>query len=252
MRDAATPRDSGEPEPAGSGGKGGASAPEPDAGERDSGEPVGGEGGSGGNSASGSGGAGGDDTSGSGGSGESGSGGSDEPACVPIGEREFSHDMVSPAHNNDPQPPGFYNSSPPSSGEHCEAWGKWIEFPETQPLPACNFIHNLEHGSIVLMYNCPDGCDDIVALLRDVVADSGPDPDCADQDIKRLLITPYHDMSVRLAASAWGYTWTSDCIDGNTHDALIAFIHEHWGTNPNGGTGEAPEPAYCAEGSTGL
>jgi hypothetical protein len=245
-RDAATPRDGGEPEPAGNGGKGG-SAPEPDAGDRDSGEPIGGDGG---NSESGSGGSG--ESGGSGGSSASGSGGSDEPACVPVGERMFNHDSVPPSpHLTAPEPPGFYNSSPPSSGQHCEAWGMWTEYSEERPLPACNFVHNLEHGSIALLYNCPDGCDDIVALLRQVIADAGPDPDCSGDGIRRLLLTPYHDMSVRLAASAWGYTWTSDCVDDTTHDTLIDFIHRHWGTNPNGGAGEAPEATYCAEGSTG-
>lgn len=247
--DAAISRDSGEPEVAGKGGSGGSGdVAERDAGERDAGGRDAGEapgGGSGG--ASGSGG-----SSGGGGSSESGSGGSggsEEPACVPVGERMFNHDNVTSPHLTAPEPPGFYNSSPPSSGEHCDVWGKWGEYPAQNPLPACNFVHNLEHGSIVLLYNCPDGCDDIVMLLRQVMDDSGPDPDCQSEGIKRLVLTPYKDMSVRLAASAWGYTWTSDCIDDSTHDALLAFIHKHWGTVPNAGAGEAPEPSYCAQGS---
>ena len=217
----------------GSGGRGGSAAGGSDAGEPDAGD-AGGAGGSGGRGGAG----------GSGGTGGSGGSGGTGPACVPTGEQMFA--SLGAEHTSTPQDPSTYNSRPPSSGTHCDAWGRWAEFTPAFPLPACNFLHNLEHGSVVLLYNCPDGCNDVVELLRQVVADAPLDPNCSGQGIKRLLITPYADMEAKVAAVAWSYTWTSDCTDADTHDDLIEFITRHWGTNP---ADRAPEPTICGHGS---
>ncbi|HMI93923.1 MAG TPA: DUF3105 domain-containing protein, partial [Polyangiales bacterium] len=186
-------------------------------------------------------------TGGTGGSaGTGGTGGSDgTDSCVPTGETMF--ERLGADHLNDPQPSSVYNSRPPSSGTHCDVWGRWAEFTPQNPLPACNFLHNLEHGSVVLLYNCPSGCAEVVDVLRGVFNDVGlVDPNCNDQGIKRLLITPYADMDAKLAAVAWGYTWTANCVDAQTPAELIAFISAHWGTNP---ADRAPEPTVCNHGS---
>ncbi len=226
------------------GGSGGAAGMDPDAGRPDAGEDsgmaedAGMTGGSGGMVGS----------AGAGGSaGMSGSGGigGGEPGCVPTGQQMFTR--LSGAHVATPQDPSIYNSRPPSSGMHCDAWGRWEEFTPTKPLAACNFLHNLEHGAVVLLYNCPEGCPEVVEVLRGVVNDVALiDPNCAGQGIKRLLITPYAEMEAKLAAVAWGYTWTSECVDGQTHDQLLAFIRARWGTTP---ADTAPEPSICEHGS---
>jgi len=227
------------------GGNGGSAGTDPDAGERpDAGADAGtgedggalaGSGGSGGTGGS----AGTGGTAGS--SGTGGTGGMD--GCVPTGETMFQR--LAGDHVNEPQAPSAYNSRPPSSGMHCPDWGRWAEFTPQNPLSACHFLHNLEHGAVVLLYNCPSGCPELVELLRDVIADAPLDPNCSGLGIKRLLITPYADMEATLAATTWGYTWTSNCVDDQTHDELIAFITAHWGSNAAEG---APEPTVCEHG----
>jgi hypothetical protein len=159
------------------------------------------------------------------------------------------HELGSTNHVLEPLPPSAYNSSPPSSGPHCASWGRYDingkmdNYTPMAPLPACNFVHNLEHGAIVLLYNCPDGCEDTVAALEAVIKSVGPDPDCVSQGIKRIVLTPYADMDATVAASAWGHTFTASCLDDGAADALIEFIEAHWGSR-----GDAPEATLCFNG----
>jgi Protein of unknown function (DUF3105) len=146
-------------------------------------------------------------------------------------------------HVAQPLSPSAYNSSPPSSGPHCSVWGRYATYSGGAPLPACNFVHNLEHGAIVLLYNCPDGCEDDVAQLEAAIDAVGPDPDCTPQGVKRIVLTPYADMEPKIAAAAWGFTFTADCLDDEASTALLDFMKTHWGTR-----GDAPEPTVCAQG----
>jgi Protein of unknown function (DUF3105) len=175
-----------------------------------------------------------------GGAGASGEGARGE--CDPSAQ-EHEHDSMPAMHVPVPLAASTYNSSPPSSGPHCPAWGRYAVYGEDAPLPACNFLHNLEHGAIVLLYNCPDGCDEIVADLEQVIADAPEDPECG--VVKRLLLTPYAEMEATIAAAAWGYTWTADCLDDGARESLLDFIAAH-----RGPAGDAPE-SVCGDGSIG-
>jgi Protein of unknown function (DUF3105) len=186
---------------------------------------------------------------GSGGAGEGAGGSAGTPACVPTGEtmhvtEDADHVPVPPAAQV--TSPSDYGSDPPSSGLHCEAFGMYTTFTEAKPLPLCNWVHNLEHGAVVLLYNCPTPCPEIVDGLEQVIAGPLPDPDCTGAGLKRLILTPYDGMSARFAATTWGYTWTSNCdtITAADRAALHDFIEEHWGTR-----GIAPEKDLCYQGS---
>jgi hypothetical protein len=178
--------------------------------------------------------------SGAGGAGASGEGAQGD--CDPSAQ-EHEHDSMPAMHVPVPLPASTYNSSPPSSGPHCPAWGRYAVYGEDAPLPACNFLHNLEHGAIALLYNCLDGCDEIVADLEQVIADAPDDPECG--AVKRLLLTPYAEMDATIAAAAWGYTWTADCLDDGARASLLDFIAAH-----RGPAGDAPE-SVCGDGSIG-
>jgi hypothetical protein len=155
-----------------------------------------------------------------------------------------AYPLGAPTHVAQPLPASAYNSSPPSSGSHCAAWGRYGTYTDASPLPACNFVHNLEHGAVVVLYNCPAGCDEVVAALEEAIDAAGPDPDCAPSGGKRVVLTPYADMDAKVAASAWGFTFTADCLDDAASSALTAFIQDHWGSR-----GQAPEATICAQGS---
>src|SRR5262249_21967706 len=118
--------------------------------------------------------------------GEPGSGGT----CPPEGER--SYPLLDAPHVTDIASI-HYNSSPPSSGPAGPQWLRPGVYP--QPQPRCNWIHNLEHGYVVLLYNCPTGCPDIVDKLTAVIPNV-VDPDCSP---RRVLLTPDPLLDVKVA-----------------------------------------------------
>jgi hypothetical protein len=168
--------------------------------------------------------------------------GGDGEACGAVCGSEHPHDRTPAPHISAPWPASAYNSSPPSSGGHCAEWSSYgVAYDEAAPLPACYFLHNLEHGAVVLLYNCPEGCPEVVAELEALVASPPQDPNCA---ASRILLTPYAEMDAKVAAAAWGFTWTSDCLEGDAIDSLRAFVEAHQGTR-----GDAPEPRVCVDGA---
>src|SRR5690242_14376423 len=52
-----------------------------------------------------------------------------------------------------------YGANPPTSGSHWPYWRTPWDMYTTQ-VPREKWVHNLEHGGIVLLYNCPTGCPD--------------------------------------------------------------------------------------------
>lgn len=92
---------------------------------------------------------------------------------------------------------------PPVGGPHCAAPLACRVYTAAQN--RCEWVHNLEHGHMVLAYNCPSGCDDVVAALQ-AFYDGLPAP-------KRALITPDPKLQTKVAAMVWGYAWTGDAVD---------------------------------------
>lgn len=127
-----------------------------------------------------------------------------------------------------------YATNPPTSGNHYPTWAKFQAY--DAPVPRGFYVHDLEHGAIVVTYHCPDGCDADVAALVDYLASRPRDPLCTGAAPNRFVVTPDPELDVRFAASAWGYALTSSCFD---LAALGAFIDAHYG--------EAPED-FCTEG----
>jgi hypothetical protein len=94
-------------------------------------------------------------------------------------------------------------------------------------------VHDLEHGAVVLLYNCGDaGCPDVVAALQ-AVSDAIPDdPLCtsANQGVRvRTVITPDPLLDVPVAAAAWGWAYRAECVDVPT---LRDFALQHYGHGP--------------------
>jgi Protein of unknown function (DUF3105) len=148
-----------------------------------------------------------------------------------------------PAVNSYPLQPGIHvpvgtvitswNSNPPSSGEHYPIWGKWNHTNNaTAPLPRGYYVHNEEHGGVVLLYNCPDGCQAEVGAMQSLMASLPADPLCTAPGVSsRIVITadPQLPSGVKFAATAWGFTYTSDCFDAQS---LRDFIVTHYGQGP--------------------
>ena len=109
-----------------------------------------------------------------------------------------------------------YPDPPPVGGNHNPNWGTWGV--HDAPLrPEC-WVHNLEHGGVVYLYHCPDGCPSEVAELASFVTGR-----------KQALLTSYDALPTRFAVVAWGARITSDCFD-------LASLELFYATHANHGT----------------
>jgi hypothetical protein len=93
--------------------------------------------------------------------------------------------------------PITYEEYPPTSGSHWPVWAKWGVY--TEPIPEEVLVHNLEHGGIVLLYNCPTPCPDVVRQLEETFAAL---PKSKYGHVK-LVITPNARIKTRFALLAW-------------------------------------------------
>ncbi len=60
-----------------------------------------------------------------------------------------------------------YNSNPPTSGPHLPSIAPWGI--HTAPISKELQVHNLEDGGVIVQYNCPTGCPELVGQLKVVV-----------------------------------------------------------------------------------
>jgi uncharacterized protein DUF3105 len=112
-----------------------------------------------------------------------------------------------------------YNSNPPTSGPHGPAfpWGV-----SAAPVPKESAVHNMEHGGVVVWYNCDGGpqpldepaCD---RLLTDLSAIVGPRV----EDGIFVLMTPYTGTENRISLTAWQYLDAFDEVDEVRIQAFI-------------------------------
>jgi hypothetical protein len=123
-----------------------------------------------------------------------------------------------------------WDSNPPSSGPHYPIWAAYETY--DSPVPRGYYVHDLEHGAVVLLYNCPSGCPDAIAVLEQAANQIPTDPLCvADgEGIRvRVVITPDPLLDVPVAAAAWGWTYRAQCADLPT---LGDFAQAHYGQGP--------------------
>ena len=125
----------------------------------------------------------------------------------------------------DDHPP--YNSVPATSGWHYgqplapARWGI-----HDASLDDEVWIHNMEHGGIGITYNCPDGCDELVGQLGDLV-------DEAVRQGGKVLMAPNLNTDTVITLTAWTFLDGFDIFD---EDRVRDFVGAH-DSSPN-----APEP----------
>lgn len=116
-----------------------------------------------------------------------------------------------------------YQTMPPSSGNHYGCWPQYRTF--ALPVPWGNLVHALEHGGVVIVYNCGDaGCPDEVARAQAFIDALPTDPDCAPDH--RVILAPDPTLDVRWGATAWTWTLRADCFDPT---AFGQFYADHYG-----------------------
>jgi len=106
-----------------------------------------------------------------------------------------------------------YGHVPPTSGAHWPQPARW-GYHET-PLPPERWVHNLEHGGLVVLYHCPGACPELVRQLREA---HGTFPPSKWGHVK-LLVTPNAQIRTPLAVLAWAWL---DELDGFDQGRLLA------------------------------
>lgn len=118
-------------------------------------------------------------------------------------------------HTSDPVD---YADRPPTNGDHAGCWAAWGN--HSEELPDENWVHNLEHGAVVFLWNCPEGCDAEVTELVEY-AETLP--------TGRWIVTPYSLMDWPFAAVSWSHRLLLGCFD---LPAMQAFYEENVGHAP--------------------
>lgn len=115
----------------------------------------------------------------------------------PIDEMPHTH-VVPPAQIT-------YNHNPPTSGCHYNlGYGQApIQSGAYDSEIAPEYwVHNLEHGYVVVLYNCPSGCDAQFQALRTWYHSLTPDPNFG---YPKVIIIPYKEMTVPFACVSWDW-----------------------------------------------
>ena len=130
-----------------------------------------------------------------------------------------------------------YNHNPPTSGCHYNlGFGKSPITPGvyTQHVDAPYWVHNLEHGYIIVFYNCPSGCAADFQKLREWFAKQPVDPALQAVAQQQSGFTPYPKILVlpwsfdhKFAAVSWDYYDPMDSLDLTEIDAFVANHIDH-------------------------
>lgn len=122
-----------------------------------------------------------------------------------------------------------YNSNPPSSGPHYPVWAAFKDY--TTAVDRRYYVHNMEHGGVVLLYKCdkPEGCPDVADAIKIARDGITTDPLCDPAVRVRAVITPDPLLDTPVAAAAWGFTYKAACVDIPT---LTAFANAHQAKGP--------------------
>ena len=126
-----------------------------------------------------------------------------------------------------------YNSDPPTSGPHKEAFNDAFNSPT--PLAKYVQVHLLEHGNVLLQYNC--NCPDIAGALYQIayrydgqLVPAGQlqplpaDVQAAEESGQAVIVAPYPGMKHKIALTAWTRLGVLDSVD---QDKITSFINAY-------------------------
>lgn len=143
-----------------------------------------------------------------------------------------------------------YPVCPPASGKHVNRTGfgplePRVYGPDDRSEPQ-GWIHNLEHGGLVLLYSCEQGaCDE--ASLQQLRAFSTGFPTSAICEIPGGFVGPvvarFEQMPTRFAALLWGRALYIDTLDT---EKIYDFFLQYGEVVSDDGTWLAPPEEQCA------
>jgi hypothetical protein len=116
-----------------------------------------------------------------------------------------------------------YQHNPPASGPHYPVWLRYQAYTTAQARPY--WVHNLEHGAIVLVHR-PDAPAATVAALTDTFRALPNDSQCG---APRALLTPDPQLARPVAVIAANFVLEGDCV---SPDAIRRFTLAHRAQGP--------------------
>jgi len=136
-----------------------------------------------------------------------------------------------------------YEHNPPTSGCHYSLGaqggapapitaGAYGNDPEIAPE---FWLHNLEHGYVAVLYNCPQSCPSDLQALRTWLKKLPADPaaqSCAQPvPYAKVIVIPWKSMKKKFAAVSWDWY---DGMDTLNLDEVQKFYDSHNGQSPEG------------------
>jgi Protein of unknown function (DUF3105) len=157
------------------------------------------------------------------------SGGDDSSGPTASGSCELETFDAQEARHVEELPEGYeYNSIPATSGQHSPTTAIWNLY--DQPVPQINYVHNLEHGGLVIQYGSEVSDADVAAL-----------GDWYQQDTRGVLVAPLapeHEeedptLADKIVVTSWTHMLRCTSFD---EGALDDFSDSYRGPQ-----GDAPE-----------
>lgn len=154
-----------------------------------------------------------------------GEGQSDYPFPVQTFE-DLGREHLAPGQTYD-----FYNSDPPTTGPHAPAPADWGV--HDQPVPKEVPIHNMEHGGVVIWYDCSAGDAPLdEAACQQLRDDLAGVTEATSAQGNLVLMVPYAGIEHRIALTAWRTLDGFDDFDGARVQAFIEAYDRRF--NPEG------------------
>jgi hypothetical protein len=122
-------------------------------------------------------------------------------------------------HMNFNFPVTWYQTNPPASGDHWPNSSHALGVNSAaNAVPREYYVHSMEHGAVVLAYNCPNGCDYEIGVMTQAVQAR------SDRAIK-VMMTPDSRMPVNsFAAISWNWLYL---MSEPSLPNLLCFIDQH-------------------------
>jgi len=131
--------------------------------------------------------------------------------------------LLSAAHIPEGTPHDPYNSEPPTSGPH---YATPVEAGFYDQAPVDEYlVHNMEHGHIIIWYNCTGlseaECTTLKNQIRDTMSRAGVS---AVTGTLKLVAVPRPSLTTQIALTSWGHLQLLEAFDSN---AILEFIRAY-------------------------
>jgi len=119
-----------------------------------------------------------------------------------------------------------YNSDLPTSGPHAAQPANWGVY--TSEVPDEKFVHNLEHGGVVITYK-PDLATSDVAKLKTIAETISKTGDDKSKKGFKVIMAPRSKNTKPVQLAAWQYAMSLDAVD---EAKITNFYRDHLNRAP--------------------